>query len=363
MESLIDFSTEIEGRSLLSIVLNHCIHEIDMYFFKGMPKTYICNLQELAQELLTAGRFEEILYEKNRKPGESDPMRVENIINYQLANRVVNIESDTRTHLYDTADWKITFGIINGNPASIRIIDGGHRFKASLEIEKILSTIQILDFQSDEDMFEKFRIINVSSDLPEIYRLSPDDLYKKLTEMLISVFRNSNWFVKNGNEYLLNKNCGGGFSMPFLIEGDFSNFILKYKQIIFGNHIDLQGSLDDIIDKAIDVFATVNETTTNRILVQMERMGKFTKFSDFYATSSMICHGHNASQRKRCTNKAKVSHGCCGVHPQKIYTTPTFDIVVEEIRKSNCAIGLLHESEIVYKFSAIVGAKSHIQSH
>ena len=345
MSELIDFTASVEP--LLAIVLRHCIHQLDMYFFKGMPKTYICNLQELAQELLTLGRFNEILYEKNRRPGESDPMRVQNIVNYQLANRVSDEMSVTI--LYDTADWKITFGMINGNPQSIRIIDGGHRFTASLEIEKILSTIQILDFQSEEEMFEKFRIINVSSDLPEIYRLSPDDLYKRLTEMLMMELRDAGWFV--ANNYHLNTSCGGGCNMPYLVGGEFSNFILKHKTDLFGQYIDFQGSIDNVVGKAIDMLQTINDNVIDQILNQQARSGKFAKYTEFYATNITKCLGYNASQGKRCINKSKTSPGYCGVpHANKTkYSIPTFDAIVEEIKKSGCAIGLLRESEIISK--------------
>ena len=56
MSELIDLNAS--GESLLDIIQRHCIYIVDhMRYFKGAPKTYIRNLQELAQELLTIGRF------------------------------------------------------------------------------------------------------------------------------------------------------------------------------------------------------------------------------------------------------------------------------------------------------------------
>ena len=347
MSELIDLNAS--GESLLDIIQRHCIYIVDhMRYFKGAPKTYICNLQELAQELLTIGRFNEILYEKNRRPGESDPMRVQNIVNYQLANR----EFDGVDFLYDTADWKITFGMVNGNPQSIRIIDGGHRFTASLDIEKIVSTIQILDFHSEEEMFEKFRIINVSSDLPEIYRLSPDDLYKRLTEKLMMKLRDAGWCVTN--DYYLNTACGGGCNMPYLVDGEFSNFILRHKTDLFGKYSDFQGNIDDVCGKANGILQTINKNIIFQIVNQQARSGKFAKYTEFYTANITKCLGYNASQGKRCTNKSKTSPGYCGVpHANKTkYSIPTFDIIVEEIKKSGCAIGLLRESEIISKLES-----------
>lgn len=341
----------ILDESLMNIVLRHCFKEIDMSMFKNAPKSYMCNLQQLSQELLTKGRSKEILYEKNRRPGETDPMRVTNIVNYQLSNRSYN--ADNNEYLYDTADWKITFATINNNPNTIRIIDGGHRITASVDIENIYSIIQILDFPSEEERFEKFRLINISSDLPEIYRLSSDDLYKNLCDSLKIKVRNEGWFVQNN--YSFNTKSGVSYNLPYLVEGEFSNIILKYKTEIFGNFSELSETIDMVIDKVMYKLKFINQELIIQITEKFFRQAKFSKAENLYTDNIKICLGYNSSKKSRCTHPAKTKPGVCGFHTNSglKFSIPTFDEIIEEIKRSKCAIGLLNECELINKYKNV----------
>ena len=337
----------ILDESLINIVLRHCFKEIDMSMFKNSPKSYMCNLQELSQELWTKRRFKEILYEKNRRPGETDPTRITNIVNYQLSNRS---NLDNGEYLYDTADWKITFATINNNPNTIRIIDGGHRITASLNIEKIYSIIQILDFPSEEERFEKFRLINISSDLPEIYRLSSDDVYKKLCESLKVKVRNEGWFVQEN--CILNTKSGLSYNLPYLIEGDFSNIILKYKTEIFGNFSELAETTDIVVDKVMLKLKSINHQLIIEITEKLYRQPSYPKITTVNSNFRNTCLGYNAQKKNRCTCAKQKNSFVCGYHQNSgaKYSNPTFDDIVEEIKKSKCAIGILNESEIINKY-------------
>ncbi len=343
MDDLINL--ESKQKTLYDIILSHCNHDtiVNMGFFKGKPLTLICNLQQLSQELLTSGNLLRINYEKNRKPNETDPNRVTKIINYQLGSY--------EDGLYDTSDWKLTFGMIGNNYDSIRLMDGGHRLQASLELPNVSSYIQIIKFKTEEDRFEKFQLINTSTDLPEKYRLSQDDVYKQLIDDVCT--RLNMFFVPA--TYTLNRKTGCDFFFPFLVNGSFTNFILSNKHIIFGNFdYILMEEREYITGKCIETFITINQEIVHNILIKQYRSGQFPDFSIALFNISKRCQSFKAIRDKtRCPHPHKPNSMFCGYHSIKNYDNVNYEDVLKIISETNIAIGMIPYNSILERYKSL----------
>lgn len=344
MTDLINLKTNIDFSSdLKDILLSFCEHKIDMSFFKGSPETYLCNIQKFSQFLESSGRFEQIYLKGNRRPNENDPERTSKIVQYQQLN---SIGTKPEEFMYDTADWKITFATINNK--FMVVLDGQHRLLASKELPNIKCLIQILDFDNEDERFEKFKIINIASDLPDIYRMSNDDIYKKLGIILKEKIKELGWYVPK--TYQINIDCGKEFNILYVIESEFINFVMKQKHIIFGKISDITNETLTI-KKIIDTFIKINNEIINNIIHKSYGAGMYPNFqTKLKITNTQTeCHGYNVSQKSRCTSKGKYENQLlCGHHRyyDVKYTDPDFSKIVLEIKKSGCSIGLLSESEL-----------------
>jgi hypothetical protein len=330
---------------LKEILLSFCECKLDTSYFLGNPETYICNIQKFSQYLASTNRLSEIFYSKNRKPNENDPERTSKIIAYQQLKSIV-LPSGEDKFIYDTADWKITFGTLKNK--NMVVIDGQHRLLASKELPNIVCYVQILDFDDEYDRFEKFKIINISTDLPDIYRMSDDDIYKNLGIQLKDRIKDLGWYVPKN--YKINIDCGRDFNLPYLLESDFVNFLMKRKDLIFGKILDIVNETV-LINRIVNMFISINVKLMNNIFDRSYSAGEFINFAIKLKNTSTQsdCHGLNVSQKCRCTSRGKYGNPLmCGIHKDKMssFIDPDFIKIREEIRKSKCAIGLLTESEL-----------------
>lgn len=344
MSELINLKIETNfNEDLKDILLSFCYQKIDTSVFLGNPETYLCNIQKFSQYLASSERLSEIFYSKNRRPNENDPDRTSKIVQYQNLNSIVTSEGN---FIYDTADWKITFGTLKNK--HIVVIDGQHRLLASKELPNLICYVQILNFENEDDRFEKFKIINIATDLPDIYRMSNDDIYKNLGILLKDKIKELGWYVPKN--YKINIDCGRDFNLPYLIESDFINFVMKRKDLIFGRISDIVTD-KILINRVINMFININSKIIDNIFNKSYSAGEFTHFAIKLKNTNTLsdCHALNQSQKIRCTSRGKFGNPLlCGIHKDKIcqFIDPDFIKIKDEIKKSKCAIGILNDNEL-----------------
>ena len=329
-----------------------CIASYDTQFFKDSPETYVCNLYELSKTVKRNGI--NVQYGRNRSPMD-DPNKIQQIIDYQMRQIPDGMEEDP---IYDTADWKLTFATIGSNMTDCRLIDGGHRFIAAQSLPRICSVIQIRRCETEVDRFNLFKIINKSSDLPEIYRLDESDIYSKLCKLTIDklVLLHPLWFWTNRpSDY----NNGVVLYAPFLDMEKLKNLLFEHRHAIYGK-CDEISDLDQCVQKTIDNLLKFNS------YIKL----KYRDVSDFQALFAELvrlkkrCTAHNASANSRCVRAPKIGN-VCGYHPNKsCYIDPSFDTILGIADKNSCYLGLyLTQQEFIVKYTESVNTIMDMPIH
>ena len=330
---MMDDLININGICPLEIIKNHTIYirDLTMYKLGKTPTIYVCNLEKIFSKLKE--NKIDIIYSKNRP---ADNKKIQEIILYQQSVG------------YDTSDWRLIGATINGR--DFKIIDGGHRSLASLDLLDIIGEIHIWDFSSELERFEKFKIINISSDLPEIYKLSFDDMYKILIEKII--------FSIDEKFFYIDKSLyTDGFITyaPFLEKETFKNFLFLKRYTIFGEFTNFIDNIDIEAEKFINKLTIINYEIVDKILFTGCGAAKFPTLSALIQNNNSICSAINKTTRKRCLNKSSFTYnGFCGYHKNNEspdYNKIIFIDITSIVKKFHIAIGLLSYDEILIYYN------------
>ena len=327
VEDLIQLESQI---NLFDLILECCIDQIDMSKFKNNPQTYICNIGQLKVRSMELNV--DFQYKKNRKPSD-DTNKVQNIIEYQ------NINFDINTDTYDTADWKLTFCYIGNDLSTLKLIDGGHRFEASMYLPNIHSVIQILHCENETQRFEKFKLINTSSDLPEIFKVKSDDIYLKLIKESIAEMSKLNYF-RIESPYIIND-----IRSPFLNKLKFEQYLFDKRDLFFGKCEDfLEDFLENVkvfIKKIIFINNKLKQS--KNLLSNYQFLDKNIKLS----YQDLQCRSLN-SKSVRCGLRELT----CSYHQksEKKYKVITYIEILNLAKTSGIYIGLYSCDEILVEF-------------
>jgi len=329
MDDLITFN----NISPISIINKYTleIRNLNMYSQVNKPVVYVCNLEKIFNELKE--NKINIIYSKNRPP---DNKKINDIVLYQQSVG------------YDTIDWKITAATVNEN--DFKLIDGGHRALAALDLLNIIGELHVYNFSSELERFEKFKIINISSDLPDIYKLDCNDIYKILIDNIMSLIDNKYFDIDN-SLYM------DGFNTyaPFLEKEKFKTLLFLKRYLFFGDFINFIDNIDIEANKFIENINIINDEIVNKILFTGCGSAKFAELSILIQKNNNTCGAINKITNRRCTLNSIIAYkGFCGYHKKNEtidYNKIMFIDIISIVKRFNVGIGLLSNDDLLINYN------------